>query len=117
MIPTHWVSHIRAEDGELLGYLIPEMEDAFTPATVFGFPLDSPGSRDEAERQLDEVGLSYLAERWLLNVADQDESINVQIVEVNPEQVTVKSVDYGYERDYGTLFTLTVPVDGQLRLG
>ena len=42
--------------------------------------------------------------------------ITVQIMEATPNEVTVKSVDYGYEGDYGTPFVLDVPTSAsQLR--
>ncbi len=115
MIPSGWVRYLRTEDDELLGYIVPEAEGRVTPVTVFGLALAPPGPRDEAERRLDEVGLSYLADRWLLDVDGREEPVNVEIVEAGPHTVTVKCVDFGYEQNYGTLFTLAVPVDGRLR--
>lgn len=117
MIPEQWIACTRADDGELLGYLVPEPDGTHTPVTVFGIAIDSPGSQDEAEQRLHAVGLSYLAERWILNVADREGPINVHVVEATPQQVTVKSIDHGSEQDYGTLFRLAVPVERQLRLG
>ena len=55
------------------------------------------------------MGLGYLAERWLLSIDGFDDPITVQIVEATPNEVTVKSVDYGYEGDLGTPFILDVP--------
>jgi hypothetical protein len=116
VIPAYLIAHRRDDDAELVGYLVPQPGGTYLPVTVFGFALEAPGSWEQATRRLDEVGLSYLAEDWLLDVEDREEPIKVQIVEATPDQLTVKSVDYGYERDYGTLFRLDVPVQGQLRL-
>ena len=111
MIPTTWTPYRRDDDDELLGYLEHTTADACQARTLFGHPLGDSGSESDAERVLDALGLSYLAERWLLTLADRDEPISVQIVESSPQSLTVMSVDYGYEGDYGTPFILAVPVD------
>ena len=108
MIPAAWVPYRREDDDELLGYLEP-VQQAFQARTVFGYPIGEPWSLEDAERSLDSIGLSYLAERWLLTVPDREDPIAVQIVEVTPSAVTVQSVDYGYEGDIGTPFVLGVP--------
>ncbi|MFI9383033.1 hypothetical protein [Kutzneria sp. NPDC052558] len=108
MIPQHWLPHHRDEDGELLGYLRP-VGDRFEPVTVFGHPLGEAADEDEAVARLEAVGLSYLAERWLLTLPDRAEPIAVQVVEADPDQVRVKSVDH--RADIGALFTLPVPTD------
>ena len=110
MIPTDWIAHHRDDDGELLGYLRP-VEDRFEPVTVFGCPLGDADGEDEAIAVLDAVGLSYLAERWLLRVPGRAEPIAVQVTEADPDLVRVKSVDFGYEGDIGEVFTLPVPTD------
>lgn len=106
MIPNTWKEHRRADDNELIGYV----DEEFQARTVFGFPIGKPDDETEAKRALESLGLSYLAERWLLALPNREEPITVHIVEVSPLNVTVKSVDYGYEGDYGTPFTLDVPV-------
>ena len=47
----------------------------------------------------------------MLAIDGRPEPVTVQLVEVTPALLTVKSVDYGYEGDYGTPFGLKVPVD------
>ncbi|MBA2311033.1 MAG: hypothetical protein H0W01_17450 [Pseudonocardiales bacterium] len=111
MIPSHWMPHVRPDDGELLGYLVAAGDhDTVTPVTVFGYPLGHPSPRAAAESRLEQVGLSYLADRWALELPDREEPIRVEIVEATPELLTVQSVDFGYEADYGTRITLDVPV-------
>lgn len=44
-------------------FLIPDGE-RFVPVTVFGYPIAGPAEREDAEEELNRVGLSYLAERW-----------------------------------------------------
>ena len=108
-IPHTWTPYIRDDDGELLGYLVGG-DGAVQATTLFGYPLGAPGDEAAAERVLDSIGLSYLADRWLLTLPDRREPIAVQIVEASPQHLTVKSVYYSYEGDYGTPFTLDVPV-------
>ena len=81
MIPSTWKEHRRQDDDELLGYIVPT-DEAFQARTVFGYPVGAVSDQQHAE----------------------------QIVEATPSKVTVKSVVYGYEGDYGTAFTLDVPI-------
>ncbi|TCK22542.1 hypothetical protein [Pseudonocardia endophytica] len=115
MIPTEWQGHRRASDGELVGYLVPGDGQTWTPVTVFGLAVDDALDRDDAERRLDEVGLSHLADRWLLERPGRPEPIVVRIVEADPSVLRVASVDFGADVEYGTVFALDVPVDGTLR--
>lgn len=115
MIPTEWQGHRRASDGELVGYLVPGDGQSWTPVTVFGLAVDGALDRDDAERRLDEVGLSHLAERWLLDLPEHGDPIAVQIVEASPSVLRVASVDFGADVEYGTVFTLDVPATGALR--
>jgi hypothetical protein len=115
MIPTGWREHRREDDDELLGHIAPT-DEAFQARTVFGYPMGAVSGQGKAEQTLESIGLSYLAELWSLSIDGRDEPITVQIVEVTPVKVTVKSVDYGYEGDYETVFTLDVPIlPGRLR--
>ena len=114
MIPSIWVPYYREDDGELLGYLVPEGE-MFIPVTVFGYRLGDPVDEYDASQVLESIGLSYLADTWVLSIENRDEPINVQIVEASPKALRVKSVDYGWEQDYGTIITLSVPEPGHLR--
>ena len=114
MISSLWVPYYREDDGELLGYLVPD-GGLFIPVTVFGYELGDAVDEYDASQVLESIGLSYLADTWVLSVADRDEPINVQIVEASPEVLTVKSVDYGWEQDYGTIIDLPVPETGRLQ--
>lgn len=119
MIPQTWVPYHRDEDGELVGYLVPTGDARVTPLTVFGHPLAGAGDIEDAERVLEAVGLSYLADRWMLTLpADSSRTdtarVAVQIVEATPTRLVVQSVDFGFEGDYGTRFELEVPDTGRL---
>lgn len=117
MIPREWIEHRRSEDNELLGFLRP-IDDApsqYVPVTVFGYPIGDPVDELDAQHVLESVGLSYLADRWLLTLSGRAEPISVQIVEASPDRLTVKNVDFGYEGDIGQIFVLDVPAGGRLR--
>ncbi|MFD8288923.1 hypothetical protein ACFV2B_12010 [Streptomyces lavendulae] len=118
MIPAHWSCHRRLEDSELLGYLRPVHDSPllFTPVTVFGYPLGSPTDERHARECLDRMGLSCLAEDWLLSLPGRPDPVTVRIVEATPQQLRVQNVDYGYaDADIGHIFVLDVPAAGQLR--
>jgi hypothetical protein len=80
MIPSAWREHRRQDDDELLGYILPT-DEAFQARTVFGYPVGAVCDQQHAEQTLESIGLSYLAERWLLSIDGRDEPITVQIVE------------------------------------
>lgn len=107
-------AYYREDDGELLGYLIPK-GDLFVPVTVFGYQLGGAADEEDVSQVLESIGLSYPADTWPLSIADRDEPINVQIAEASPEVLRVKSVDYGWEQDYGTIIELPVPESGRLQ--
>jgi hypothetical protein len=114
VIPEDWIPYHREEDGELVGYLVPETDGLVRPATVFGYLLGPPTSRQDAEQVLDSVGLSYLADRWLLRLPDRADPIAVRIVEASPTRLVVQNADFGYEGDIGARFVLDVPETGRL---
>ncbi|MGO1972704.1 MAG: hypothetical protein ACTH2Q_07075 [Propionibacteriaceae bacterium] len=104
---------VRREDGETVGF-VAETPDGWVPTTVFGHPVGAACDRDDAERHLRELGMSYLAETWELAAAD--DWIAVQIVEASPQQVTVSVIDMGHTDRYGERHVLVAPVGTALRL-
>lgn len=118
MIPATWIPYRRSEDDELLGYLSPVegAADRFVPLTVFGHPLsDEEVDEQDARLVLDATGLSYIADRWLLDLEGRLEPISVEIVEASPERLRVRNIDYGYEGNIGDIFVLDVPPGDVLR--
>jgi hypothetical protein len=115
VIPAHWRPHHREEDGEVLGYLRPE-NGGHVPVTPFGHPVTGPVPESEARCALDSLGLSYLAQPWLLTLPGREDPITVRIVEVTPQRMRVANADHGYEEaDIGHVFALDVPEPGRLR--
>lgn len=91
MIPSSWEQYHRQDDGELIGYLAPSGE-AVVPMTLLGTPLDDPTDPWSAEQVLEQTGLSYLADRWLLRHEDGSEQ-RVVLIEVDPERAVVGDAD------------------------
>ena len=83
MIEVH-----READGELCGF-IERRDGRWLATTIFGAHLGSHDREDDARRQVLDVGLASLAERWILvDAASGDEEI-VCIREASPARVTV----------------------------
>lgn len=57
---------VHRDDGELVGF-VRESDGRWSAETVFGHEIDEHGDREDAERALVDRGLSYLADRWLLD--------------------------------------------------
>lgn len=113
MIPAEWRPH-RRRDGELIGYLAPADGDTYIPMTLLGTPIDDAQDEWSAADRLEETGLSYLAERWLLTDDDGTQT-PVVVVEVSPDRVTVVPADFalvvGMSRDDRPEIALDVPTD------
>ena len=114
MIPGGWEAHYRLDDGELIGYLIPAEGRLSIPTTIFGYHLGEAMNRFAAEQTLDDVGLSYLADVWLLAHEDGSEQ-RVVLVECNADEIVVANADFalvmGLPRDIGDRQVLPVPTD------
>ncbi|MFK0072375.1 hypothetical protein [Arthrobacter woluwensis] len=113
MIPDNWFPATRPDDGETVGYLDMVGEE-FQPYDLLGRPHGEPAEYTEAEERLAELGLSYLARRWSFAVQDHPEPIAVVISELNRDAVVVLSDDADYHRDFGTPFSVPLPLDGSV---
>ena len=114
MIPAEWEPHYRPDDGELIGYLIPADDELVIPTTIFGYRLEPAMDRFAAEQVLNDLGLSYLANVWLL--ADEDGSERrVVLVECNADEVVVADAEFalvvGAPREAGDRQVITVPTE------
>lgn len=112
MIPQDWIAHRRGHDKEVLGYLRP-VADRFEPMDLFGRALSEPAEYDDAESLLEERGLAYLAEPWLL-VGSDGSRRRVRIIEVSANEVVVGNYEFGkvvgYDGNIGDQDRLPVPV-------
>ena len=104
--------HRRREDGELLGW-IEERGEGFVAIDHFGWERTDVVDWLEAESMLDDLGLSYLAERYVYCAAD-GRVLDVRIAEVREGAVVVKEEDGGAIGMPQIFYTLTVPVDPEV---
>ena len=118
MIPADWEPHHR-DDGELIGYLVAGERDLVVPINLVGHPIGAAMERFAAEDILEDAGLSYLAEPWMLRRDDGSEQ-RVVIVEVDADHVVVTDAQFalvvGRPADMVDRVTLSVPTD-RLRPG
>ena len=113
MIPPDWEPYQR-DDGEVIGYLIADEHDLVVPVNLVGHPIGAAMDRFAAEELLEDAGLTYLAEPWLLRRDDGSEQ-RVVIVEVDADHVVVTDAQFalvvGRPIDMVDTVTLTVPTD------
>ena len=100
MLGPDWIPHRRGTDRELLGWIRPEGEE-WVAVSLFGADVSGPLDWVEAEDALEAVGLSWLAEPWMLE-RDGADPVRVRIVDVSPAtadggagRVVVKTEDWG----------------------
>lgn len=115
MIPADWTPH-RREDGELLGWIRPSGDD-WLAVDVLGRELTGAIDWLDAEAALEEHGIGWLADPWILEDEGPD-PLRVQIVEVVPGEgrITVKVDDFGdMQRPPTQRYRLEWPIPAQLR--
>jgi hypothetical protein len=113
VIPTAWEPYLR-DDGEIIGYLVTEEDDLVVPMNLVGHPIGTAMDRFAAEELLEDAGLTYLAEPWVLRHDDGTEQ-RVVIVEVDADHVVVTDAQFalvvGRPTDMVDRVTLSVPTD------
>jgi hypothetical protein len=102
-------------DGELIGYLMADEGDLVVPMNLVGHPVGEAMDVFAAEQTLEDVGLSYLAEQWVLRHDDGSER-RVVIIEIDADHVVVGDAEFalvvGRPADMvGERVTLPVPTD------
>jgi hypothetical protein len=119
MLPDDWTPH-RRDDGELLGWIRPDGED-WVAIDVLGRAASGPVDWLDAEAALEEVGLAWLADIWMLE-GEAPEPLRVRFVEVTPSEgavtgrVVVKVDDFGdMQRPPAERVTLPWPAPARLR--
>lgn len=117
MLAGDWIEHRRAEDRELVGWIVPEGE-GFRPVDVLGRRVTAaPVEWLEAEEILDALGIGFLADRYLLSLPDGSKR-PVRIAEASPDGITVVSDEFGSASAVGAdsdRFRLPFPVPEELR--
>jgi len=107
-----WIEHRRA-DGERVGWMRPE-GDGFVPVDLLGRDRADVLDWLAAEELLDELGIGYLAEPYLLERADGS-LLRVRIVEVSTDGIRVKLDDFGAIDGPRVNFDLSWPMPPELR--
>ena len=85
--------HVRREDGEHVGYIKMSADGRFIPYDRLWVRRGEAMDLDEAEAVLDEAGLRFLAEDWLLQEEDEQTGgatwARVRIREIHRDRVVV----------------------------
>ena len=119
MTRPDWTPH-RRDDGELLGWIHPAGDD-WVAVDVLGRPASAPSDWLDAEAALEERGIAWLADPWMLE-GEADRPLRVRILEVTPDEegtpgrIVVKVDDFGdMSRPATARFTLSWPIPDRLR--
>lgn len=110
--PHTTFDHVRAADGEHVGYLTLTEGGEFVPFDLLRRRRGEAGELDAAEALLDEIGLSVLTETFVLT----GEDVRVRIRELTRDSVTVAPVlgdldPSGPAPDLTRTWTLPLPTD------
>jgi hypothetical protein len=116
VLPADWIEH-RRDDREPVGWIVP-VGEGFRPADRLGRWLTAePVEWLEAEEMLENLGIGFLADRYLLRLPDGTER-PVRISEASPDGVTVVADEYGAASAVGAnsdSYRLPFPVTDELR--
>lgn len=103
----------RREDGEGVGWIAPA-GDLWQAIDILGRPVGEPTEWLDAEAALEERGLAWLADPWMLEGVS-DRPLRVRIVETSPRRVVVKTDDFGDMTASVQSYTLPWPAPASLR--
>lgn len=119
MVAADWTPH-RRDDGELLGWIRPDGDD-WVAVDVLGRPASAATEWLDAEAALEEHGIAWLADPWMLE-GEGDRPLRVRILEVTPDEasvpgrIVVKLDDFGdMTRPATAQFVLSWPIPDRLR--
>ncbi len=114
-----WTPH-RRDDGELLGWIHPD-GDEWVAVDVLGRPVSGPTEWLDAETALEQRGIGWLADPWMLE-GEADRPLRVRILEVTPDdegvpgRIVVKIDDFGdMARPPVQQYVLEWPIPARLR--
>jgi hypothetical protein len=98
-LPDHWIEH-RREDGERVGWIVPTGEDLLAYDALGRQATPDPVDWLTAEETLEELGLRFLADRFVLDLdgAGEDGGVTerpVRISEVGTDGITVVTDEFG----------------------
>lgn len=110
-LPADWTAH-RRDDGELVGWIRPD-GDHWAAIDLLGREVAASGDWLDAEAALEERGLGYLADVWMLERGGG--AVRVRMVEVTPARIIVKVDDFGDVSHATERIVLPWPIPAQLR--
>lgn len=112
MTPADWIEHRRGIDRELLGWIVP-VGEGFGVVDLLGRPHpDAPSDWVGAEEYLEQLGIAYLADRYVFAGPDGNDRL-VRLGEVSTAGVTAVADDFGAASAVGAhpeRFRLPFPV-------
>lgn len=109
--PADWTAH-RRDDGELVGWIRPD-GDHWAAIDLLGREVAASVDWLDAEAALEERGLGYLADVWMLERGGG--AVRVRMVEVTPARIVVKVDDFGDVSHATERIVLPWPIPAQLR--
>jgi hypothetical protein len=112
MSGAEWIEHRRG-DGELVGWMRMTGDD-FIAIDLLGREVTEPTDWLTAEEALDELGIGYLAEPFILR-QETGTDLRVRIVEVSRQRIVVKKDDFGAVGAPRMHYTLPFPAPAELR--
>jgi len=112
-VPADWIEHRRPEDREAVGWLRPAGDD-WVAVSLLGRDVSGPLDWTGAEEALEETGLRWMADVWMLEQED-GEPLRVRLVEVTPGRVVVQTDDFGAIDAVVTRYELPWPAPRALR--
>ncbi|WP_265523086.1 hypothetical protein [Oerskovia flava] len=113
MLPADWIPHRRHDDREPIGWIRPEADD-WVAVSILGHDMTGPVDWTTAEEALEDTGLAWLADVWMLE-QDGGEPLRVRLVEVTPDGVVVQTDDFGAIDVPVERFALPWPAPAMLR--
>lgn len=111
-LPSGATAH-RRDDGEVVGWILPDA-DSWRAIDVLGRDVISGAEWLDAEEALEQRGLAFLADPWVLEREGAD-PLRVRMVEVTPMRIVVKVDDFGDVNHATQQFVLAWPIPPQLR--
>lgn len=119
MTRSDWTPH-RRDDGELLGWIHP-VGELWAAVDVLGRPASAATEWLDAEAALEERGIAWLADPWMLE-GEAERPLRVRILEVTPDddgvpgRIVVKVDDFGdMTRPATAQFVVEWPIPARLR--
>ncbi|WP_336660749.1 hypothetical protein [Leucobacter sp. USHLN153] len=111
-LPETWMPQ-RREDGELVGWIVPQGDGFVTHDLLGRARQEAPLDWLDAEEDLENLGIGYLAEIYALRTG-AGEWVRVRVVEVSTDGIGLKDDDFGDIGAPVSSYRLPFPVGDRL---